>query len=59
MFYKDKTSKIFLDIQALEHIREFQGSEYGVSDKKYKELKADGFFDGTKEGKKRLHIIST
>ena len=33
----------FLDIQALEHIREFQGSEYGVSDKKYKELKADGF----------------
>ena len=48
MFYNDKTSKIFLDIQALEHIREFQGSEYGVSDKKYKELKADGFFDGTK-----------
>lgn len=32
-----------MDIQALEHIREFQGSEYGVSDKKYKELKADGF----------------
>lgn len=27
---------------------QFQGSEYGVSDKKYKELKADGFFDGTK-----------
>ena len=48
VFYNDKTSKIFLDIQALEHIREFQGSEYGVSDKKYKELKADGFFDGTK-----------
>ena len=22
---------------------QFQGSEYGVSDKKYKELKADGF----------------
>ena len=37
-----------MDIQALEHIKEFQGSEYGVSDKKYKELKADGFFDGTK-----------
>lgn len=47
VFYNDKTSKIFLDIQALEHIKEFQGSEYGVSDKKYKELKADGFFDGT------------
>ena len=31
VFYNDKTSKIFLDIQALEHIREFQGSEYGVS----------------------------
>ena len=28
VFYNDKTSKIFLDIQALEHIREFQGSEY-------------------------------
>lgn len=48
VFYNEKTSKIFLDIQALEHIKEFQGSEYGVSDKKYKELKADGFFDGTK-----------
>ena len=55
-----------MDIQALEHIREFQGSEYGVSDKKYKELKADGFLmersyikGNRKEGKKRLHIIST
>ena len=47
-FIMIRQSKIFLDIQALEHIREFQGSEYGVSDKKYKELKADGFFDGTK-----------
>ena len=44
VFYNDKTSKIFLDIQALEHIREFQGSEYGVSDKKYKELKARWIF---------------
>ena len=48
VFYNDKTSKIFLEIQALEHIKEFQGSEYGVSGKKYKELKAEGFFDGTK-----------
>lgn len=28
--------------------KEFQGSEYGVSDKKYKELKAENFWDGTK-----------
>lgn len=48
VFYNDKTSKIFLEIQALEHIKEFQGSEYGVSDKKYKELKAENFWDGTK-----------
>lgn len=48
VFYNDKTSKISSEIQALEHIKEFQGSEYGVSDKKYQEMKADNFFDGTK-----------
>lgn len=48
VFHNDKTSKISFEIQALDCIKEGQGYYYGVSDKKYKELKADGFFYGTK-----------